>query len=41
MLESMLRAGVIRPSMSPWSSTPVLVRKKDGSIRFPGVEWGN
>ena len=34
MLESMLRAGVIRPSMSPWSSSPVLVRKKDGSIRW-------
>jgi hypothetical protein len=33
-LESMLSAGVVQPSMSAWSSPPVLVRKKDGSVRW-------
>ena len=33
-LKMMLDAGVIRPSNSPWCNAIVLVRKKDGSLRF-------
>ena len=33
-LEKMLEQGVIEPSESPWSSPILLVKKKDGSIRF-------
>ena len=33
-LKLMLDAGVVRPSNSPWCNTVVLVRKKDGLLRF-------
>jgi len=34
MLEDMKSKGVIEESDSPWSSPVVLVRKKDGNLRF-------
>ena len=33
-LQEMLDGGVIRPSQSPWCNAVVLVRKKDGGLRF-------
>ena len=33
-LEKMLTAGVIEPSSSEWASAPVLIRKKDGGMRY-------
>ena len=33
-LHSMLNSEVIQPSSSEWSSPPVLVRKKDGGVRW-------
>ena len=33
-LQDMLKVGAIRKSTSPWASPMVLVRKKDGSLRF-------
>ena len=33
-LQEMLDLGAIRPSNSPWASAIVLVRKKDGGLRF-------
>jgi hypothetical protein len=39
MLNDMQRRGVIKESDSPWSSPVVLVRKKDGELRFC-VDYG-
>ena len=33
-IQEMLDLGAIRPSNSPWASATVLVRKKDGRLRF-------
>ena len=33
-VQQMLASSVIRPSNSPWASPVVMVRKKDGSLRF-------
>ena len=33
-LQKMLKAGVIQPSSSAWASCPVLIRKKDGRVRW-------
>ena len=33
-LDKMLADGVIQSSISDWASAPVLVRKKDGSVRW-------
>ena len=30
----MLAAGVIQPSISDWASAPVLIRKRDGNVRW-------
>ena len=34
MVQEMLKDGVIQQSASPWASPVVLVRKKDGTLRF-------
>lgn len=34
LVKEMLAQGVIQPSSSPWASPVVLVRKKDGTMRF-------
>ena len=33
-MNDMLQAGAIRPSSSPWCNAVILVRKKDGGLRF-------
>ena len=33
-LKKMLDAGVIQPSISEWASAPVLIRKRDGQVRW-------
>jgi hypothetical protein len=33
-LQKMLDAGVIQPSISEWASAPVLIRKRDGGVRW-------
>ena len=33
-IKKMLDAGVIQPSVSEWTSAPVLIRKEDGQVRF-------
>ena len=33
-IQEMLDGGAIRPSQSPWCNAVVLIRKKDGSLRF-------
>ncbi|MCU7901934.1 MAG: reverse transcriptase family protein [Candidatus Thiodiazotropha sp. (ex Lucinoma aequizonata)] len=33
-LKKMLSAGVIQPSVSDWASAPVLIRKRDGAVRW-------
>ena len=34
LLKKMLDEGVIQESVSDWASSPVLIRKRDGSIRW-------
>ena len=33
-IQEMLDGGAIRPSQSPWCNAVILVRKKDGALRF-------
>jgi len=33
-VKEMIKAGVVEPSNSPWTSNLVVVKKKDGSLRY-------
>jgi hypothetical protein len=34
LIKKMLDVGVFQPSISEWASAPVLIRKKDGNVRW-------
>ena len=38
-VDEMQRHGIVEPAASPWASNVVLVKKKDGSLRFCAVSY--